>query len=223
MARNTRVVNLCFHGIGDPKRPLENGEHVYWISADFFRTVLDTVHGRPDVRISFDDGNASDVEIGLPELRKRDLTATFFLLAGRMDEEGSVDRAGARALRDAGMRIGSHGWHHRSWRRMDPATSHRELVEAKALLAEAVGRPVDQAACPLGEYDRSSLTGLRKAGYTNVFSSDRRHARPGSWLQPRFSVRGSDTEESIREILAPARPDAKSLARAAYQTTKRWR
>jgi peptidoglycan/xylan/chitin deacetylase (PgdA/CDA1 family) len=223
VARSTQVVNLCFHGIGEPKRSLEPGEDVYWISADFYRTVLDSVAGRSDVRLSFDDGNASDVEIGLPELTKRNLTATFFLLAGRMDQPGSVDRAGVRALTDAGMGIGSHGWHHRSWRRMDAETSHQEVEEAAAVLSETVGRRVDQAACPLGEYDRRSLAALREAGFVNVFSSDRRRARPGAWLQPRFSVRGADTEQTIRDLLSPGRRDAKSLARAAYHTTKRWR
>ena len=27
-----RLLNLCFHGIGTPQRPLEPGEDAYWIS-----------------------------------------------------------------------------------------------------------------------------------------------------------------------------------------------
>lgn len=44
-----------------------------------FAQVLEAVAKRSDVRISFDDGNASDVEVALPRLV--DLTAEFFLPA----------------------------------------------------------------------------------------------------------------------------------------------
>ena len=40
-----------------------------WLDPDRFLRVLDSVVGRDDVRITFDDGNASDVEHALPALR----------------------------------------------------------------------------------------------------------------------------------------------------------
>ena len=55
------------------------------------------------MRISFDDGNASDLEIGLPALLERGLTATFFVLAGRLGRPGSLDADEvARCSRTAG-------------------------------------------------------------------------------------------------------------------------
>jgi len=35
------------------------------------------------VQLSFDDGNRSDVGIALPALLERELSATFFVVAGR--------------------------------------------------------------------------------------------------------------------------------------------
>jgi peptidoglycan/xylan/chitin deacetylase (PgdA/CDA1 family) len=192
------VVNVCFHGIGTPRRELEPGEAEYWIDQPRFLEVLDELATWPAVRISFDDGNASDAEIALPALRERGLRADFFVLAGRLGGPGSLGEDGVRELAREGMGIGSHGMWHRSWRGMDEATRREELVEARARLAEVVGRPVETAACPLGRYDRRVLAELRRLGYTRVYTSDRRHARPDAWLQPRHSVRAGDTAASMR-------------------------
>jgi peptidoglycan/xylan/chitin deacetylase (PgdA/CDA1 family) len=190
------TINICFHGIGTTSREMEPGEDRYWISVDGFHAILDEVRGWPDVRISFDDSNSSDLEIGLPALRERGLTADFFVIAGRMGRPGSLDENDVRELRDAGMTIGSHGMWHRPWR--DAPARDDELVAARKALSAVIGAEVDTAACPLGRYDRELLGHMRRLGYTRVFTSDRRRARPDSWLQPRFSVISDDTPESLR-------------------------
>ena len=201
--QNGSVINICFHGIGTPQRELEPGEDRYWVGEDLFHSVLDEVRTWPAVRLSFDDGNASDVEIGLPALLQRDLRADFFVIAARLGTPGSLDEAAVKHLHDSGMTVGSHGMWHRPWRGMDAATRHDELVAARDRLAAAAGADVSAAACPLGRYDRELLGHLRRLGYTRVFTSDRRRARSGAWLQPRYSVRGDDTPESLRaEALA---------------------
>jgi peptidoglycan/xylan/chitin deacetylase (PgdA/CDA1 family) len=196
MAHNT-VINLCFHGIGTPRRELEPGEAPYWVTVDLFHAVLDEASGWPNVQLSFDDGNASDVDIALPALAERGLSADFFVLAGRLGSPGSLDEDAVRRLRRAGMRVGTHGWAHRSWRNMDGTTRADELVVARQRLAAVAGTAVDRAACPLGQYDRKLLTHLRTLGYDRVFTSDRRPAQSHAWLQPRYSVRRHDTRESL--------------------------
>ncbi|MEV1333418.1 polysaccharide deacetylase family protein [Micromonospora costi] len=223
MTADRHLINICFHGVGEPGRDLEPGEDRYWVDRDAFLAILDEVAAWPATRISFDDGNLSDLSIGLPALVDRDLTADFFVLAGRLGEPGSLDAAGVRELRRHGMTIGTHGMSHRSWRAMDPATVRDELVVARERLAAAAGSPVDLAACPLGRYDRRLLASLRRLDYARVFTSDRRPARPGAWLQPRFSVRRGDTPASLRaEVLA--RPSRYRRARlAAVGIAKRLR
>jgi peptidoglycan/xylan/chitin deacetylase (PgdA/CDA1 family) len=199
-----RVVNVCFHGIGTPRRRLEDGEARYWVTKDTFHRILDTVAERDDVRLSFDDGNLSDADIGLPALLDRGLTAAFFVLAGRLDDPGSLAPAHLRELSTAGMTVGTHGWAHRPWRGLSDGDRRRELVEARQRIEAETGSPVDQAALPLGRYDRAVVRNLHDAGYRRVFSSDRGWARPGAWLQPRFSVRSDDTVDSVRaQVLTP--------------------
>lgn len=221
--RAETCVNLCFHGVGTPARDLEPGEARYWVDEKAFLDLLDAVTGWPSVRLSFDDGNASDVVTGLPALQERGLTATFFVLAGRLDSPGSLGGDDLRALRDAGMTIGTHGMHHVPWRGLDARQQHDELVRARERIAEVVGRPVDEAACPLGRYDRALLTTTRRLGYTRVHTSDRRPARATAVVQPRFSVRADDTVEGLRaEVRRSARPVRGSVL-AAKEALKRLR
>jgi peptidoglycan/xylan/chitin deacetylase (PgdA/CDA1 family) len=214
-------VNLTFHGIGEVQRPLDPGEADVWVSRRRFLSVLDTIAGRDDVRITFDDGNASDVAIALPALRSRGLRATFFVVAGRLDTPGFLRRADVASLAAAGMGVGCHGMRHRPWRELDDAELDEELVEAKAVLEEVVRRPLTEAACPFGSYDRRVLRGLRRSGYERVYTSDRGRARADAWLQARTSI-GAD-EPAVDSLLAAGGPPRTSLSRRAKLVVKRWR
>ena len=217
------VVQVCFHGVGEPKRPLEDGESAYWIRRDRFLKLLDTIGSWPDVRLSFDDGNASDEEIVLPALRERGLTATFFVLAGRLGQPGSLDETGLGRLQDAGMRIGSHGWRHEPWTGLNKAEMARELHEARVRIAAATGYDVRSAALPLGRYDRAVLAALKKAGYSSVATSDRRLSAEGSWLQHRFSATATDTPGVLKQTVEEAAKPMNRLAAKARGLVKRWR
>lgn len=212
------MINLTFHGIGRPERPLEPGESDVWVSRDQFLALLDDVADRPDVRITFDDGNSGDVEHALPALRERGLKATFFVVAGRLGTPQFLDAAGVRELAAAGMSIGCHGMHHRPWRGLNDAALREELVDAKAILERVVERPVTQAACPFGSYDRRVLRTLRGSGYRHVYTSDRGTARSSGFLQPRNSVGPHDGPGLLGRIASHQSP-----FRSAKRTVKRWR
>jgi peptidoglycan/xylan/chitin deacetylase (PgdA/CDA1 family) len=86
---------------------------------------------------------------------------------------------------------------HRPWRRLSGGDRERELVHASEVIAGIVGRPVSEAALPTGAYDRRLLRDLKRLRYGAVHTSDRRTAKAGAWLQPRFSVVADDTPESV--------------------------
>jgi peptidoglycan/xylan/chitin deacetylase (PgdA/CDA1 family) len=213
------TINLCFHGIGDSTQEREPGEAEYWIGRDIFLGVLDDIRERPDVRLSFDDGNVSDIETVLPALLERRLHATFFPLAGRLDDSSSLNPNDLRALRAAGMEIGTHGWAHIPWRHLTAQEQQRELVDARVALAEASGGRVEDAALPLGRYDRTSLAQLRDHEYRTVFSSDRYPARSSAWLQPRYSLTATDTPATVRHIIThrAGLADLRSRAKSAVK------
>ena len=91
------------------------------------------------------------------------------------------------------------------------------------MIADAIGHPVDEAAVPLGAYDRRLLAELRRLGYRKVHTSDRRLASDEAWLQPRFSVVSTDTAETLEtELLRPS-SQAKLVWTAAKGRLKRSR
>lgn len=223
MTTTERVLNLTFHGVGDPPRPLDQGEAAVWLAAGRFEQALDAVRGRDGVHVTFDDGNESDARIVLPALAARGMTASFFVLGGKIGQPTFLSAEALRELAAAGMRIGSHGLDHRAWRGLSDADLGRELVDAKARIEDVVGRKVNEAACPFGSYDRRILARLRTAGFERVYTSDRWFAATGQWLQPRFTVHHDDTPASL-VALAESRPGPlRSVAAALRLAAKRWR
>jgi peptidoglycan/xylan/chitin deacetylase (PgdA/CDA1 family) len=211
------VINLCFHGIGAPERELEPDEDQFWIDPAQFEELLQAATELPAVRLTFDDGNASDVSIALPALVQRGLTASFFVISGRLGEPGALGADDVRALAAAGMSIGTHGMRHRSWRSLDEEGYREELDDARAALQAAAQAPVTEAACPYGAYDRRALRALKERGYERVYTVDQRPADPNDWLQPRYAIRRDDTPETLGTF------GRDSLLLAAKTAAKRWR
>lgn len=219
-----RQVVLCLHGIGTPQRALEPGEAPYWISEDLFRETLDrvaTLGKQVDVRFTFDDGNASDVEIGAPALARAGHVAEMFLLTDRIGTSGSVGLDGIVDLLRLGHRIGSHGAAHRDWTGLSPDDTVREIEEPKRFLDELAGRPVEAVAIPFGRYNRTVLDRLRAAGFTRVYSSDGGPWRPGQYPIPRTSLTGGMTGADIERILLGPEPLKRHLRRRVSRTYKR--
>lgn len=216
-----RVINLTFHGIGTPDRKLDTGEEDYWISRERFLAIIDRVPRDGSFCLTFDDGNASDLTIAAPALAERGLTAAFFVVAERIGQPGFLSAENIGTLLGMGMAIGSHGMRHRPWRGMDQPTTRAEIVEARQRLERCAGQPVTAAACPFGAYDRSSLRALRDAGFSTVFTSDRGAARQGTWLQPRNTIRGTDTPDVVGQLEAHSAWSPEHLARRARQFARR--
>ena len=213
---------VCFHGIGTPVREREPGEAAYWVTNDRFRALLDWLAGEPGVALSFDDGNRSDVDVALPALAERGLAATFYPVVGRLGDPRSLSPRGLDELLAAGMEVGSHGMTHVPWSGLRGAAAHTEIAIPRHVLEDLLGRRVDRAAAPLGRYDKRSLALLRATGFAEVGVSDQRPARPGAWLQPRFSVRADDTPASLRARMLGSLHPRQRLRNGVVSAVKRW-
>lgn len=224
--RAPRVLTLCFHGVGEPRRPLELGESHVWLAKDQYAEIIQAVslHRQP-VEITFDDSNESDFTDALPVLLKHGLRAEFFVIAGRIDTAGSLSRTQIRSLRDAGMAIGTHGMWHKPWRSVtSPEDMDEEIVQAARIIEAAAGSPIRHAACPNGSYDRRVLGALRQSGYERIYSVDGGASSSSSWLRSRYTVHAGDSGSSITALLDhPDGPAIERATRSAKQLVKRWR
>ncbi|TMV07011.1 polysaccharide deacetylase family protein [Ruegeria sediminis] len=219
------LIALNFHGIGPTARILEDGESRYWMSEAQFLSVVDRIAGSPDPKayvLTFDDGNLSDYEVAVPALLERGLHAIFFILTGRLDKEGSLERRHLTALVEAGMKIGSHGIAHVDWTSLNDDALHRELSLSRDLLQKICGHPVNLAGIPFGRYDARVLRFLRQTGYTASYSSDAGLLRKDAFLRPRTSLRGDMTQAELEAVLAGRMPQIKQLRRAFGMARRRF-
>ena len=60
---------------------------------------------------------------------------------------------------------------------------------------------MDVAACPFGAYDRAVLSGLRRAGYRFVYTSDGGSAVKDQWLQARTTITRSTLLADIQRLI----------------------
>jgi peptidoglycan/xylan/chitin deacetylase (PgdA/CDA1 family) len=171
------VVVLTYHGISRDGGPLALGPELFAEQLDALREedasfltvsqVADAVRARelPEraVAITFDDGLTSVAEEAAPLLAERGLPATVFCVAGRLgaDSDWPSARPGAARLpllaapdlaelAANGFEIGSHGMEHAPLVGGSEPQLHREIVESRRVLEQAVGVPVSSFAYPYG-------------------------------------------------------------------------
>jgi peptidoglycan/xylan/chitin deacetylase (PgdA/CDA1 family) len=206
---------LTFHGLGKPPATASDAERAVWVEVDWFEAIVDALPAA-GVGLAFDDGNSSDVEHALGVLLERGRSASFFVLAGRLEAEGHLNAQEVEQLRSAGMQIGSHGMHHRDWRTLTDGELDEELVLSRRVLTGVVGGDVAEAACPFGSYDRRVLRALRGAGYRRVYNSDDGPGPSNSWLMPRTTVHRGRPLEHWLELARTApgsRPGARMMGK----------
>ena len=211
---------LNFHGLGEPSRDIPLEEEPFWVEVPFFEAVLDLIQGRDDVQITFDDSNASDYEVALPALKARSMTAKIFVLAQQVDQKGYLSTHQLREMSSRGLTVGSHGMRHCPWTGLDDQALHVDLVEAKNRLEQITGRPVTEAACPFGNYDRRVLRAVKNSGYNKIYTSDDFPAFADSWVQSRYTILRTHDVPQVAEIINGM---PRGLARAWPRMKLKWK
>lgn len=178
------------------------------------------------VVVTFDDGYDSFCSNALPVLRKFDLTATLFLVAGEiggvnrwdvacgMPELRLMDIAAIREVLGEGMEIGSHGWQHRDLTACTAAELREETLRSKRELENVFSVPVRTFAYPYGRFNQSAQCAVREAGYDGALSvfSDAPPATADPFAIPRIYVHEGDGALRFRAKIS-----------AAYSRLKAWR
>lgn len=204
MTADICIIN--FHGIGTPHEHVDAGEARYWICADRFRRILDQIKhhqakGRR-VQITFDDGNRSDLEIAVPELRARALIGHFFVLTGRCNDPSYLSQDEIRHLSSSEMFVGLHGQDHLDWRRVDADTLDIETHFARKTLEGITCQTIDSVAIPFGGYNRRVIKTLKTANFTAIYTSDGGFASDQSRIRHRTSVQNAHSDTFVDAVLA---------------------
>lgn len=125
------------------------------------------------VFVTADDGWKSFVENALPEMERRSIPCTIFMIADRLGEsmgdpsDRIISEGELRGLRS--VTIGSHTLTHARLTVLSDDAARRELLHSREKLEAALDRNVDLFCPPFGAYDERILHLCREAGYRRVF------------------------------------------------------
>jgi peptidoglycan/xylan/chitin deacetylase (PgdA/CDA1 family) len=156
--------------------------HAAPVSADIASLPNDRCHY---AAITFDDGVANLIQNALPELQKRGIPATVFVVTEMLGENPRWEYRGANstlqekimsetqlcALPTALITIGSHTATHPYLPALSMENLQRELEGSRLKLETMLNRPVKLFSSPYGEFDDRILDACRKAGYQRVFTT----------------------------------------------------
>ncbi len=156
--------------------------------------------GKPVV-ITFDDNQMSAYDVAVPILAERGLSATFYLIASRLDDPAFIGRAQIPDLLQKGMRVESHTLSHPMLTNLGRERLDHELAESRRILEEATGMPVTHVAYPLTAHNAFVRERTGAAGYVTGTIMDPRPATSAS--DPLKLPRIMMTDETDLERVLP--------------------
>lgn len=226
--RSALVPILMYHYLSIPPADADRYRVDLSVPPDLFAAHLDTIvaegyttisldllvqhltRGVPlpekSVILTFDDGYRDNYDNALPLLVERGMTATFFISTDFIDE-GRPEYLTwdmVRAMRDAGMTIGSHGRNHFSLKGRDVDFLVWQALGSRETIAFEVGEPPRFMSYPAGEYDDLTRDIFQQAHYwaglTTIQGAT--HASNDLFQMHRVRVRNSTTPEELARLLA---------------------
>ena len=149
--------------------------------------------------MTYDDGDPCHLDVAVPEMAKRKLRGTFYLIAGNLTRADEWKKA---AIFD--QEIGNHTMTHRHVSELKPDDEKVEVVEAKDKLQRLCGVPVLTLAYPFVEIS----PGLKK------------------WVEAEnFAARGGGGNPYLTPDMEPDwfnLPSQATMTAFAYETYKDW-
>ena len=141
------------------------------------------------VLLTFDDGKDNQATAALPELARRGMTGTLFIMTVVLDKPGWISSDQVRAMADLGMTIGAHTWDHQPLPKLSGrADWAAQLDEPRDTLRRLTGQEVDSLAYPYGSWAPRVLPHVVAAGYTSAYQLT---DRPLDGARPQLTLRRS--------------------------------
>ena len=156
------------------------------------------------VVLSFDDGYEDNYTNVLPLLQKYRFRAVFFLTASTLGRPGMMGVKEIKALLEAGMEIGSHGWEHVLLGGKTGSELIRELEKSRRYLSRLLRREIGFFSLPRGYLPPRFSSLARRAGYrgmcTSIIGYNYSGTDPFRWR--RFPLRTGVTMSQFSSIVS---------------------
>jgi peptidoglycan/xylan/chitin deacetylase (PgdA/CDA1 family) len=208
---HNRAAIVVFHRIDDryPTDPITCGTREFRAYCDFFQhyfivvplgELLQRLRNGGDVSrllvITFDDGYLDNYQIASAELKRRGLSACFFVTTGFLGSDTNAwwDRMRfvrsewmswdhVRELHAQGFDVASHTATHPDMAILSGPAAVEEIVRSKARVEQEIGAPAPYFCYPFGGSDQISDENrevVRRAGYECCFSAFGGTVSPGA-------------------------------------------
>jgi peptidoglycan/xylan/chitin deacetylase (PgdA/CDA1 family) len=176
------------------------------------RVTLDS--GVRYAAVTFDDAFENFVDVALPELAKRNIPSTMFVIAdalgktfgptGRAERVMSTEQA--QALPQALVTLGSHTLSHPFLPALNESDARRELAGSRVKLEQLLDREIPLFSFPFGGFSEKLVEYCRAAGYQRVFTTLPAFAfeEPDEFVVGRVRVDPTDWPIEFRMKLAGA-------------------
>jgi peptidoglycan/xylan/chitin deacetylase (PgdA/CDA1 family) len=184
-----------------------------WLAANGFRTVSlhDLLESRRNHRplpprsviLTFDDGKEDALRVVLPELERRGMRATFFVITGEVGQPGYLTWEGVRKLAAAGMEIGSHTVTHARLPDLPAERVDAELRDSRAELESHLHRPIEALADPYNSLGSRTVRAALSAGYSIAVAGPA-HGTADDMRLLRLPVDGRAGASGMEKAVAPA-------------------
>ena len=156
---------------------------------------------RPNICLTFDDGFSSDYDLVLPELKKINATATFFIVTDFLDTAGYLTTEQVKTLSESGMQIGSHSKSHPNFLTLSATERIEELRDSKAILEVITGKEVTIFSFPFGFYVHECVQAVFSAGYSICCTSKHGISSKLDFVVPRNSINAKTSINRLDKIL----------------------
>lgn len=116
--------------------------------------------------ITFDDGLKDLYRVAYPELKKRNIPFTIFIVTNFLDTEGYISMKELLEMsRDPLVTIASHGVSHDILKGMKCEEQKHELLYSKQFLEKIINKEVKYFAFSHGQFDECTLKILKESRY----------------------------------------------------------
>jgi peptidoglycan/xylan/chitin deacetylase (PgdA/CDA1 family) len=123
--------------------------------------------------LTFDDGNDDFYTDIFPVLKKYNIKATAYILAGYIGETGYMSKNELTEIIQSGLvEIGSHGVEHKDLTKISKSDADTEIYGSKSILDQQFNIDVKSFSYPLGVYNKALMDEVEKAGYSSAVTGD---------------------------------------------------
>jgi len=219
---------LCYHQI-NPKAPTEMTttpelfrQQLNYLQSQGYTTVslneaelflrgkLPATRVAKPVLLTFDDGYDGVFRFGYPELKKRKMRATTFLVVSQVNQRNHLTVKQIQEMsRSRIFEFGSHTYNlhipiPESWDQGQTSAYaiESDLRKSRSMIEKWLAKPATALAWPYGHYDQRCLNLARRSGFKMVFTTDYGYNLPGSGPWQIRRIRLSSEYDTVERLIS---------------------